>query len=191
MNVIGKALGVRMAGAVLAVVACREPGPPPSHRDPDQLKSLLVAALAQTTLVLHTSMVRDTLEHNEPILLFYVITNGGPPHAFSNDPGLFSFIVETVGGERLVPRSPGLATRSFGRRTDLTIPARGALARMIDLRCIESGYSARAERVCDYGYLVNEPGVYRAITTYTWGDPTHRVSSQGFQLIDTLHFVIR
>jgi len=175
-----------LPAVMLLVSACVEG---PRNKTPPGEGALagLAAALSKQALTLRTMMMADTVPRQGQAGLMTLVVNGGDSRVFTNNPDLFSYAVQTQGGGKVAPWSHGAVTRSFGDQTQVTMPARSVFGQVIDLRCIRPGYRP-SEGSCDYGYTLNEPGRYRVITSYHWGDSAR---STAVSLVDTAAFVVR
>ncbi len=156
------------------------------------LVSRLVNDMSDSGLSLRAVLLRDTVQVGDPIQIIYFVVNSERPTEFHNSPDMFSFRVESENGNPIQPYTAGSITRAWGTSVELTLPARAALAQLIDVGCIYPAYSNAEQSGCEYGFALERPGEYKVIVSYQRGDPSlHRPDFEPVSLSDTVDIVIR
>jgi hypothetical protein len=152
----------------------------------------LLGPESDSALSLKTELLRDTIAVGEPVRILYTIVNPYRPRPFVNDPDNYEFVVETETGRVIAPTySQGSMTRNWGQRVLLTLPAPSILGQVVDLTCMHAPYSEKRPRACEWGFAFKEPGDYRVITRYKFGDARLPMTTEPILLADTSALVVR
>lgn len=178
--------------ALVLTLACVASEGPQQVTQRESLLSQLVADMSDLGLALRAFSVRDTVRVGDPIQIVYFVVNSEGPREFHNSPDMFGFRVESEDGHLIQPHSGGSNTRAWGASVEHTLPARAALAQLIDIGCIYPAYNSGERSGCEYGFTLERPGEYKVIVSYQRGDPAlHRPDFEPVSLSDTVAIIIR
>ena len=179
---------------IIAVVGCEPQSEAGPDREIGQQQSSHGAApdwrrlMSNDGLTLTAFVTADSVLPSEPVLLVYVVSNGGPERLFVNDPGFFQVQVLGPNGERLTSLSRASEPGTLGETASLLLLTGSVVGRVVDLSCNSSASD------CPWHFDFATPGEHQIIVRYDpIPPPSPTTRSQRYQSLqsDTLRLVVR
>jgi hypothetical protein len=104
--------------------------------------AVMVSAQSDTVPELRVCPVRNSYSAGQPVEVLLVLRGTNGPIPIDNRPDSYVYSVVNEEGDTLRPVETFQAILHYEDRGKLTLPARGALTRMIDLNCMRPALAA-------------------------------------------------